>query len=732
MSEAAWNKAFTQGSRALQDRLKKVHANNPKFQAWIQKSGHATDTSVKQASKQVKPTERVKKLQATSLKAYGSTKGTKVGGDHGGEDMRDTIAPLTRDQHSKVQAAERAAKAAAKKAAPAKPKKPLSQAERMAAIAKAVKKAKSKDRFDVPTVNPDDADHDDLRDVHQSLHVRRGYNEEVQLDEVSRMMDKVIKKPSSDDLSADVARFLERGGKVTVYKPQKAKFRAGTALASKHDTTVARAAGGKGIKRSQIGKNLGLARAGLLNKMLTTTKKEKFAAEEVETVEEGVVTAQKVMDRANVVAKTNPDPKKRFAASGLAQKAMMRTINPTGVNTGITRGGGNKTYRMVTGKVPPYQLTKKTGVSEEVELDEVTKQEAEKMLGGPVKTRTGSEPKGKLPLGFRRARNLARKAMKTVKESTTEVSEVNEMNHGKKLAKMIMAKQSQHPIAQNMGEENIVEQDDSMEKKEMAQTQLHFIKYAAEEILAFIDMGGEVEEWYQNKLSKVQSEVESLHSYIEGEKRRTGMVKEEEEQIDEVKAVKAYDKEGKLVGRYRSMDHAKQMKPGHTYKVEEEVEQVDEKAPPGAKYERMVKHIKKGYAKGGLTPQEKSIAYATAWKAYGKKEEVETNEETLDEKYMGFKKVMAAAKEGGARDPAAVAAAIGRKKYGKEKFQAAAAAGKKMGEEVEVVAEAEGTVAVTPKEKALAAHHGDPKKITYGDVIKARLKSAAAKKMGKQ
>jgi len=214
-----------------------------------------------------------------------------------------------------------------------------------------------------------------------------------------------------------------------------------------------------------------------------------------------------------------------------------------------------------------------------------------------------------------------------------------------------------------------------MEKKEMAQTQLHFMAYAAKEILEFIDMGGEIEEWYQNKLSKVQSEVESLHSYIEGEKRRTGMVKEEEqidekinlakakmgdvvkdfykskapqfkgksmakrremavaaklgaereagmreevEQVDEVKAVKAYDKEGKLVGRYRSMDHAKQMKPGHTYKVEEEV-----------------------------------------------------------------------------------------------------------------VTEAEGTVAVTPKEKALAAHHGDPKKITYGDVIKARLKSAAAKKMGK-
>jgi hypothetical protein len=44
-----------------------------------------------------------------------------------------------------------------------------------------------------------------------------------------------------------------------------------------------------------------------------------------------------------------------------------------------------------------------------------------------------------------------------------------------------------------------------------------------------------------------------------------------------------------------------------------------EKAPPGAKAERMVKHIKKGYSKDGkLTPKEKSIAYATAWKAHNK------------------------------------------------------------------------------------------------------------------
>lgn len=77
------------------------------------------------------------------------------------------------------------------------------------------------------------------------------------------------------------------------------------------------------------------------------------------------------------------------------------------------------------------------------------------------------------------------------------------------------------------------------------------------------------------------------------------------------------------------------------YRIEE-VEQIDEKAPPGAKFERMVKHIKKGYSKDGLTDKEKSIAYATAWKAYGKKkvsEEVETVDEA--QKPFPFKKVEA-------------------------------------------------------------------------------------------
>ena len=63
------------------------------------------------------------------------------------------------------------------------------------------------------------------------------------------------------------------------------------------------------------------------------------------------------------------------------------------------------------------------------------------------------------------------------------------------------------------------------------------------------------------------------------------------------------------------------------------------------------------------------------------KTQLQESIEQVNEKYMGFKKTVAAIKKGGsAENPEAVAASIGRKKYGKEKFQKAAAAGKKLNE----------------------------------------------------
>ena len=593
---------------------------SPTFQkAWYKRNKmelppHLTG-SVKQASKEVKPSERVKKLQTKSLQAYGATKGLKVGGEHGSGEMKDTIAPLTRDQHSKVQAAARAAKAAEKSAAK---KTPLTKSQRMSAIAAAVRKAQTK--HDVPTMEPDDEGHDDLRDLHQSLHIRKGYNEEVeQVDE----MDK------SQRSSSRGAEGLATGNKAT---PVTSKKIAADALK-------------------------------LLKKKVNPVK------EEVEHIKEASPMIKPPTNRFD----------KKSDAFAHAEKHGGKVFKQT-----YTDSKGQQTVS--------YSVKK-----EEVEMNEASKAEAEKLLGGPVKTRTGTEPKGKLPLGFRQARNLARKAMKTGKTVTESTTEVNEMSHGKSLAKAIMAKQSKRPIAQMMGEagdepKHTADAGEYDYEGDMAKSQLKSIITNAQRLHDMLEDTTNLPEWVQSKITLAEDYVLTAANYMEGEMN--------EEALAELAA-----------------------------SLDEEIE-LFEKAPPGSKYERMVKHIKKGYAKGGLTPQEKSIAYATAWKAYKKNEETEG--EQIEEKYMGFKAVMAAAKKGGARNPAAVAASIGREKYGKEKFQSMAAAGKRAAnEETEIVAEAEGSVPETPKEKELAKHHGDPNKITYGDVIKARLKSAAAKKMGK-
>ena len=56
-----------------------------------------------------------------------------------------------------------------------------------------------------------------------------------------------------------------------------------------------------------------------------------------------------------------------------------------------------------------------------------------------------------------------------------------------------------------------------------------------------------------------------------------------------------------------------------------------EEAPKGAKYDRMIKHIKKSYYKdGNLTKGEEGIAYATAWKHKNKKKNEEVQLEAKD------------------------------------------------------------------------------------------------------
>jgi len=73
-----------------------------------------------------------------------------------------------------------------------------------------------------------------------------------------------------------------------------------------------------------------------------------------------------------------------------------------------------------------------------------------------------------------------------------------------------------------------------------------------------------------------------------------------------------------------------------TSSYEPEGEDIQEVSPPSAKAERMVKHIKKAYAKDGkLTKKEKSIAYATAWKHYNEEAECECDDEKKSKEKNG-------------------------------------------------------------------------------------------------
>lgn len=93
----------------------------------------------------------------------------------------------------------------------------------------------------------------------------------------------------------------------------------------------------------------------------------------------------------------------------------------------------------------------------------------------------------------------------------------------------------------------------------------------------------------------------------------------------------------------------------------------------------------------------------------------------LDEKYVGFEKLeKEIAKRPGVRDPGAVAASIGRKKYGKERFQKAAAAGRKLGED-EQIDEKWGTpTKVSPEEKGKYAGKTKAELLKSYNALKAR------------
>jgi hypothetical protein len=266
----------------------------------------------------------------------------------------------------------------------------------------------------------------------------------------------------------------------------------------------------------------------------------------------------------------------------------------------------------------------------------------------------------------------------------------------------------------------------------MAKSQLRSILANAQRLHDMLEENTNLPEWVQSKITLAEDYILTAANYMEGEMNEGyggKFPKQWQKEMEKIPSTSTVVHKDKTVVTTKKDGKVVDVKTTKN----EEVEQVDEKINlVKAKMGDVIKDFQKSDApqfKGKSMEKRREMAIAAK---LGAEREVKEEVEQIEEKYMGFKAVMAAAKKGGARNPAAVAASIGREKYGKEKFQAMAAKGKRAAnEETEIVAEAEGSVPTTPKEKELAAHHGDPKRITYGDVIKARLKSAAAKKMGK-
>ena len=119
------------------------------------------------------------------------------------------------------------------------------------------------------------------------------------------------------------------------------------------------------------------------------------------------------------------------------------------------------------------------------------------------------------------ANGWAAKKYKEMGGGWKSVSEQSELEESKDMKAMRIIKNIYK-------RKSVKEETDTVEKNEMVESQLHFIKYACEEILDYIEMGGEIEEWYQVKVAKSFSEFESLHAFMEGESRRLGMKEEVE------------------------------------------------------------------------------------------------------------------------------------------------------------------------------------------------------------
>jgi hypothetical protein len=87
--------------------------------------------------------------------------------------------------------------------------------------------------------------------------------------------------------------------------------------------------------------------------------------------------------------------------------------------------------------------------------------------------------------------------------------------------------------------------ENAWEEVPMMMRQLAYVAYAAEDVMEYLEMDVDPEEWFQNKLAHIHGQMQTLHAYVEGEKRMMsrmdyGMYGEYSEEVELDEAAPAY------------------------------------------------------------------------------------------------------------------------------------------------------------------------------------------------
>ena len=168
----------------------------------------------------------------------------------------------------------------------------------------------------------------------------------------------------------------------------------------------------------------------------------------------------------------------------------------------------------------------------------------------------------------------------------------------------------------------------------MMMRQLEFIAYAAEEIMDYVEMAGDPEEWFQNKISGIHQSMLSMYAYAQGGRRAGyGFDESVEEELKGGQKKLDHNKNGKLDAHDFKLMRNKKMK--------EEVD-LDEAAPKikpdflktqrekdKAHADAMGRHVKSGRAKT-MTSTQRSMASM-------RNEEVEMLDETFKQGVVKLK-----------------------------------------------------------------------------------------------